>query len=584
MTFAELSAHPTLVRALDEKGYTQPTPVQESVFGPEFAEADLLVSAETGSGKTVAFGLAIGPTLLGERTTFASAGKALALVIAPTRELALQVQRELAWLYGAANGRVASCVGGMDIRREMQALHAGAHIVVGTPGRLVDHLERGSLKLDQLKAVVLDEADEMLDMGFREELERILSDAPKQRRTLLFSATIPAEIESLAERYQKNAKRIIATSPKQAHRDIEYRAHLIAVREREHAVVNVLRAHDAASAIIFCQTRDAVNHLHANLVERGFAAVALSGELTQAERTRALKALRDARARVLVATDVAARGLDLPDVGLVIHADLPNDSAVLQHRSGRTGRAGRKGVAVVLVQSSRRRVAERLLREAKANAVWSPPPSADQIRSLDEQRIVNEVLSQSTEVTEEDLAVARRLLTERSAEQLAAMLAAQQRAKLPAAEELPLSTEMATTPAPARFATRDRRFEPRERGGFEPQERGDRPPPRRPREGEDQGSAWFSINVGRAANADPKWLIPLICRRGKVTKADIGAIRIFPEETRIEIAASAAERFAKSAGLPDRQDPRIRIAPSAPPGAGSMRPHAGPPRRPGPRR
>jgi ATP-dependent RNA helicase DeaD len=324
-----------------------------------------------------------------------------------------------------------------------------------------------------------------------------------------------------------------------------------------------------------------VNHLNANLVERGFASVALSGELTQAERTRALKALRDGRARVLVATDVAARGLDLPDVGLVIHADLPNDAAVLQHRSGRTGRAGRKGVSVVLVATSRRRVAERLLREAKANAVWSPVPSAEQIRASDQQKIVTEILGQTTEIAEEDLAVAKRLLTERTAEQLAALLAAQQRAKLPAAEDLPLSADVGKSPA-SRPGARDRfetpnRFESRNR--FEQREdREERP--RRPRENEGQGSAWFSINVGRAANADPKWLIPLICRRGKVTKADIGAIRIFPEETRIEISAEAAERFAAAARLPDRQDPRIRFAPSSPPSAGSMRPSAPPARRP----
>jgi ATP-dependent RNA helicase DeaD len=550
MTFAELGAHPTLRRALDQKGYTQPTPVQAAVLAPGLARRDLLVSAETGSGKTVAFGLAIAPTIMGEDAELGPAGRPRALVIAPTRELALQVQRELTWLYAGARGRVAACVGGMEMRRELRALHEGAHIVVGTPGRLVDHLERGSLVLSELKALVLDEADEMLDMGFRDELERILSDASPDRRTLLFSATIPPEIERLASRYQRDAQRI-ATSPTHVpHRDIEYRAHLIAAREREHAVVNVLRTHDATGAIVFCRTRESVTHLHANLTERGFQAVAISGELTQPERTRAIKALRDGRARVLVATDVAARGLDLPDVSLVIHADLPLDAQVLQHRSGRTGRAGRKGVSVLLVPSHSRRAADRILHQARIKPVWSPVPAADQIRSLDEGRILREILALPLDLAEEDVAVARKLLAERTPEQIGALLSAIHRARLPEPEDLPLTASLPTVTRPPR-----------------PHAAPHAPVAKRPhsRSTEPGQSTWFSINVGRSLKADPKWLVPLICRRGGVTKAEIGAIRIFADETRVEIASSAAERFAAASRRPDRQDPRIRFSPSSPP-------------------
>ncbi|HWA63126.1 MAG TPA: DEAD/DEAH box helicase, partial [Caulobacteraceae bacterium] len=303
--------HPALARALDAQGYAEPTPVQAAVLQDFAAGRDLLVSAQTGSGKTVAFGLALASTLLGADERFGEAGAPLALVIAPTRELAIQVAAELGWLYAPTGARIVSCVGGMDPRREQKALAAGCHIVVGTPGRLRDHVERGNLELAALRAVVLDEADEMLDLGFREDLEEILDSTPLERRTLLFSATIAKDIATLARRYQRGAVRIDTTSKSEPHGDIEYRVVRVAPNEVEHAVVNVLRYFEAARALVFCATRDGVRHLNAALRERGFSVVALSGELSQKERADALQALRDGHARVCVATDVAARGLDL---------------------------------------------------------------------------------------------------------------------------------------------------------------------------------------------------------------------------------------------------------------------------------
>ena len=261
-----------------------------------------------------------------------------------------------------AGARVVSCVGGMDVRREQRALADGCHIVVGTPGRLRDHLERGRLDTSKLRAVVLDEADEMLDLGFREDLEFILDATPAERRTLLFSATIAAQHRRPGAQVT-SATRSASTRwcQNQPHGDIEYRAIRIAPNEIEHAVVNVLRFYEMRAAMVFCHTREAVRHLQASLLERGFSAVALSGELSQSERNHALQSLRDGRSRVCVATDVAARGIDLPDLGLVIHAELPNDHETLLHRSGRTGRAGRKGICVLLVPYTRRRKAEGLV-------------------------------------------------------------------------------------------------------------------------------------------------------------------------------------------------------------------------------
>ena len=390
MSFISTSA--PLARALADRNYSEPTPVQAAVLEAAAGGRDLLVSSQTGSGKTVAYGLAIGADLLGDAEVLPRAERPLALIVAPTRELALQVQRELGWLYKQTNARVISCVGGMDPRREAALLDEGAHIVVGTPGRLRDHIERRRLDVSGLRAVVLDEADEMLDLGFRDDLEFILKSAPEERRSLLFSATLPKAIIALARSYQRDALRIEVAGGERGHADIEYRAIRVFPKEAELAVVNLLRFHDSPCALVFCNTRNAVRHLEAILLERGFSAVALSGELSQSERNSALQALRDGRARVCVATDVAARGIDLPGLTLVIHAELPNDPEVMQHRSGRTGRAGNKGTSVLLVPPSRRRKAEMLIAEAKIEVSWGGPPTQDEIRVLDQERMLQDPL------------------------------------------------------------------------------------------------------------------------------------------------------------------------------------------------
>jgi len=536
------SLHPALLEALSARGYAEPTTVQTAVLQPEAAGRDLLVSAQTGSGKTVAYGLGAAPNLMEAEPGDGGARRPRMLVIAPTRELALQVGGELEWLYAPLGFRIVTCVGGTDMRRERRALADGADVVVGTPGRLRDHLERDGLDATSLRVVVLDEADEMLDLGFREDLEAILDETPPERRTLLFSATVPRGIATLAKRYQRDALRIEATAGGEPHGDIEYRAMLVAPLETERALVNVLRFFEARGTLVFCATREAVARLQGNLLERGFAAVALSGELGQAERTRALQALRDGRARVCVATDVAARGIDLPDLGLVVHADLPRDPATLLHRSGRTGRAGRKGTCVLLVPHTRRRAAERLLREAGVRAAWSAPPAAEEVLARDRERLEREAISLAAEdVSEEDLAVARTLLAERDPERIAAALVRALRGPLPSAEELSAGADGGDR--------RDRSERPRDGGG-------------------DGDYARFRISIGRAGNADPRWLLPFLCRRGHVTRKEIGRIRVFDRETEFEVTSSAAARFAaairrKPSGPDGRDgdDGEIRIEP-----------------------
>ncbi|WP_316188469.1 MULTISPECIES: DEAD/DEAH box helicase [unclassified Bradyrhizobium] len=551
------TTNPPLARALAERNYETPTPVQLAVLAHDAVDRDLLVSAQTGSGKTVAYGLALAKNLLGETERFARATAPLALIVAPTRELALQVQRELAWLYQHAGARVVSCVGGMDPRREQRELEAGAHIVVGTPGRLCDHLRRGRLDISELKAVVLDEADEMLNLGFREDLEFILETTPETRRTLLFSATFPRGIVALAKQYQDDAFRIEVEGDEGGHADIEYRAIRIAADDVEHAVVNVLRFYESPSAIVFCNTREKVRHLQAALLERGFSVVALSGELTQNERTTALQSLRDGRARVCVATDVAARGIDLAKLDLVVHAELPNDPEVMQHRSGRTGRAGRKGVSVLLVPPARRRRAETLLNLAGIEAAWGAAPQADEIRKLDQERMLHDQVF-TEETTAEDLALAQALLAERSAEDIAAALARLYRARLPSPEDI-------LDPGQDRGRAR----EDRGRDTARPARGEERPPAPRTktgkpsaRHGMGEPSVWFRAAIGRRKNAEARWLLPMICRRGGIDKHDIGAIKIQDTTTEFEIAARVADAFTANIRRPDKED-NIRIEPLA---------------------
>jgi len=573
--------HAALARALTERAYVHPTPVQKAVLEPEAEGRDLLVSAQTGSGKTIAFGLAMAETLLEGADAFGPAGDPLALIIAPTRELALQVQRELNWLYHYAGGRIVSCVGGMDPGAERRELARGAHIVVGTPGRLRDHLERRALNVTALKAVVLDEADEMLDMGFREDLQFILETTPEDRRTLLFSATLPKAIVTLAAHYQKDALRIATRSETTGHADIEYRAIRIAGGKIERAVVNLLRFSDAPGALVFCNTRNAVRHMEAQLTERGFSCVALSGELSQNERNHALQALRDGRARVCVATDVAARGIDLPGLALVIHADLPNDAEVLQHRSGRTGRAGRKGVSVLLVPPSRRRRAEEMLARARVTATWGSAPSAAEIRKLDQERLLqNPILTEAG--GEDDLAMADALLAAHDARAVAAAFVKLYRAGLPAPEEI--EDEPAWQQDRPRREHKERREHSERRERSERPERGaraERAPrekrahgprdhaPRenreyqadfKPRPGDMQDGVWFRLNVGRGRNADPKWLLPEICRQGEVTKKDIGAIRVFDTETLFQVDAKVAAKFGELVSARKKGGVRILAA------------------------
>ena len=314
---------------------------------------------------------------------------------------------------------------------------------------------------------------------------------------------------------------------------------MISPPEVENAVVNLLRYHEAETAILFCGTREKVRHLHATLQERGFAVVSLSGENSQSERNQALQALRDRRARVCVATDVAARGIDLPTLSLVVHVEIPRDAETLQHRSGRTGRAGRKGTAVLVVPFSRRRRVEQMLRNAKIDAKWTDAPDREAIRAKDRDRLMQTLLT-AVEPDEEDSDLVDALLAQRSPRELAAMLVASHRAKMPEPEDL-----IANTPEARRAAKAEKH-----RPGFE-------------------DTVWFRMDIGRRRNADPRWILPLLCRRGHITRNEVGAIRIGPDETYFQIPRAIADKFsdalARTAGDGnDGDDVRIEASATGP--------------------
>jgi ATP-dependent RNA helicase DeaD len=366
---------------------------------------------------------------------------------------------------------------------------------------------------------------------------------------------MPRPIVALAKRYQRDALRISTVGDDRGHGDISYRAVAVSPAEIEHAVVNLLRFHEAETAILFCATRDNVRHLHATLQERGFSVEALSGELSQSERNQALQALRDRRARVCVATDVAARGIDLPTVSLVIHVEIPRDAEALQHRSGRTGRAGKKGTAVLIVPYPRRKRIEAMLRGAKIAAEWIEAPTSEAIRAQDRERLLTALLL-PIEFDEEDRELAGRLLAQRSPEDIAAALVRAHRAAMPVPEEM-----IENTPEARREAQRERH-----RPGFE-------------------DIVWFRMDIGRRDNADPRWILPLLCRRGHITKNEVGAIRIGANETHFQVPRAIAAKFEAAlartaASEGDEASVRIEASEAGPRDQARENRRSGPPRRP----
>ncbi|TPE53768.1 DEAD/DEAH box helicase [Amaricoccus solimangrovi] len=512
-----------LALAMRAHGFTGLTEIQAAIRDRPDPRRDLLVSAPTGSGKTVAIGLALAPDL-------SEPGPApRALVLVPTRELAAQVRGELAWLHHAAGIRVALCAGGADPGAEARALGRGADLVVATPGRLLAHLRSGAFDPRGLATLVLDEADELLARGFREDLGRILARAPAGRRLCLFSATLSPAVVALAARHQRDARRVEIAGG--ARPGVVHEAIAVAAAERDRVTGNLLCLTDPARALVFAGRRDGVAPLVRHLEGRGFRAVALSGALDQGARDAALAALRGGGARVCVATDLAARGLDLPGLDLVIHADPPVSPEALAHRSGRTGRAGRAGHVVLLAPPSGRRRLVALARRAGIALHWRAEPAAEEVAARERARLLGSVGAEAPEAAGSDAALLE-ALRGRGAHHLARAFAAGWHAARP-------------------------RFAPPATPSAAPSAAPSAPPSAVPPAAPAGGPVWFSLNRG-GGQGDLRRLLPLIRRIGGARREDIGRVRVFAAETHFEALAPAVPGFLTALGR-ESDGPALRL-------------------------
>ena len=548
-----LGVRDELRASMKRRSFAELTAVQRAVVDHDARANNLRISSQTGSGKTVAIGIALADDLI-ERAEDEATGP-LALLVAPTRELAVQLHRELSWLFEETPLSLTVVTGGANLGRERRALRAKPQIVVGTPGRLLDHVRQGTLDLSASKQVVLDEADQMLDMGFRDELDAIVQALPAERRSHLVSATFPANVRRLADAFQGKAVHLQGTALGEAHEDIDHIAYVVDARQRYEALVNELLMAPAERCLVFVRRRVDAAEV-AELLERdGLNAQPLSGELAQAQRTRCLEAFRRGKVRVLVATDVAARGLDIADVGLVVHLDLPSDAANYTHRSGRTGRAGQKGRSLVLVPARGERRARRMLEMANVTARFVAPPTVDEVEAAiraHTQRRLDSEIEADTPASDHDVALAERLLAEHDPRQLVARLLAMS------------APEQPTAPRAVRNAARPERR--RERGARDAKPGKSDRAPSRARNGhatsrDEAGYARFYVTWGRRRGASPKRVLALMCRRGDIAGGDVGRIAVGDHATVVEVSSHVAGDFAERARHRDPRDPHVRIEP-----------------------
>ncbi len=560
---APFAAVPEPLRAaLSRRGFTALSAVQDAVLrsmadaGSDTGGRDLQITSQTGSGKTVALGFALTPALVDE---VRDREGPLVLVIAPTRELAAQIRDELQWLFADLRHVALDCVtGGTSQQLERQRLQRRPAVLVGTPGRLLDHVTAGALRLGSVRQLVLDEADQMLDLGFRDELEAILAKVPAERRTHLVSATFPPAVRGLTKRYQKDAVHIQGTALGQANADIEHVAHLLNARDRYGALVNLLLLLGDERVLVFVRTREDTTTLADKLETDGFRAMPLSGDLTQAQRTRTLAAFRRGTITTLVATDVAARGLDVPEVQCVVHMDPPIDGATYTHRSGRTGRAGQKGTSVLFVPRSQERAARRVCAEARVVMQWRPVPTVVEVEAARSERLFAKLQEElASSPPRAQTAFAERLLDGRDPVHVVATL-------LGHAGGGPTCgpVQLAHVPPPASERPHGREASGRVSPGAPAP---GRPSPGSPSPGRaaaaprSDGFVAFRINWGLADGADPRRILAHVCRRGAIDSKAVGAIDLGRFESTFGVDPAVAGAFAQRVRRRDPRDPQLRI-------------------------
>ncbi len=451
LTFNALPLSADVRKAIDELGYVSPTPVQLAVFEPALAGKSLVVQARTGTGKTAAFGLPLIDGLVKKNTPHVQA-----LILTPTRELALQVMREIESLARHRGTRVVAIYGGAAMGPQIDALKGGAQIVAGTPGRVLDHIRRGTFDTSHIKVFVLDEADEMLSMGFAKELHAIADSLPKERQGLFFSATIPPDIERLAQSQLKDPEFITLSSDQIGALEVNHSV-FFAPGDKRAALVRILEVEDPESAILFCNTKDETERVAGLLNKLGYDADWLNGDLDQRDRERVMSATREGRLRFLVATDVAARGIDISHLTHVINADFPESAEAYVHRTGRTGRAGRTGTAISIIAPKDIGALYLLKLTYGIKPIERQLPSDADVKTRAEADLVMMFVDgfAARQPHPEDLALARRLLTHEGAEQVVAGLLRDHLGARPDAQQSAGEARRAKAPPPAAPAERE---------------------------------------------------------------------------------------------------------------------------------
>ncbi|MDD4160714.1 MAG: DEAD/DEAH box helicase [Synergistaceae bacterium] len=530
--FADFNLRPELLRALDRKGFETPMPVQVCVLEDEtLIDSDIIVQAKTGSGKTLAFALPLINSM-----DFKTREPQI-IVLSPTRELAQQTAREFAWLGSESGVKVATLVGGLDMERQIRSLRDGANVVIGTPGRILDHVRRGTFKTSSIHSIVLDEGDHMLDMGFHDEMEAILQSMDNVERTWLFSATIPPEVMSLARQYLNAPKKISLVSDITSHEDITQKAYIIPSRRRFEGLTNVLIWEAPSRALLFCGTRAETQDIADKLCDIGFKATPIHGDMSQRERNSALGALRGGRVNILVATDVAARGLDIDAVSHVIQFGLPQNLESFVHRSGRTGRAGHEGSNMLLLTAREAKQFKYMASSAgsKMKMEWIPAPDALEIEGQAKIRFEKTLIEHALE-SDEFQSWAEDLLTREEALMLVSGLLAKAYGDQPSGYSIKADVEAEMNREKSR---NDRgRHSGTSSGSRSSEGRKDRSA--RPNMG---GGLTIQFAEGRSDGWEVGALLGLMCRCIGVGREDVGNIKLRDSSASIELSARGASLF-----------------------------------------
>jgi ATP-dependent RNA helicase DeaD len=535
-SFSELGLPAPLMKILDEVGYETPSAIQALTIPHLLEGKDLLGQAQTGTGKTAAFALPILSRLDMKQK------EPQILVLAPTRELAIQVaeafQRYATHLPGF---HVLPIYGGQDYRPQLKALQRGCHVVVGTPGRVMDHMRKGSLKLAKLKTLVLDEADEMLRMGFIDDVEWILEQTPEQRQVVLFSATMPQAIKRITQRYLKDPVEVIIKVKQTTADTIRQRVWMVAGLHKLDALTRILEVEDFDGIIVFVRTKIATGELAEKLNARGYTAAPLNGDIAQAQREKTIDGLKKGRLDILVATDVAARGLDVERISHVINYDIPHDVEAYVHRVGRTGRAGRSGEAILFASNRERRLLSAIERSTGKKIDKMELPTAADVSDTRVKRFKSKI---SEALDSQELAEFRVLVEEYQHEygvpviEIAAALANLSQGKQPLFQKERPQKERPQKERPQKERPHKERAERKDRP--ERKERGERPPRHAGKREEDQpspdkGMDRFRIEVGHTHGVKPGNIVGAIANEAEIDAEYIGRIEIYEDYSTVDM-------------------------------------------------